>query len=72
MDGGHVLLGNLRIVRDPIHQIPAAIQKALAALNSLIGPGGGLFKVTDEHDIKPHGIRAVGLNNIIGIDHIAQ
>ena len=34
MDGGHVLLRNLKIARDPIHQIPAAIQKRLLPLTA--------------------------------------
>ena len=55
-----------------VHQVPAAIQKALRALDRIVRPRRDLFKVADEHDIKTHRVCAVGFHDIVGVDDIAQ
>ena len=72
MDNGGVHGRNLRLVRDLIHKVPATVQETLAALHGLVGPGGCLLKVADEHDIQAHGVGAISLDDIIRINHIAQ
>ena len=70
VDGGLVGGGVIQAVRAALRQVPHLVQKALAALDRLVRPHCGLFKVADEHDVQAQGVRAVGLHNIVRIDHI--
>ena len=72
VDDGLVLLGNGLVRRRHLREVPHAVEEALAALHRVVGPGRNLFEVADEHDIKAHGVRAVGLDHIVGIDDVAE
>ncbi len=72
VDGGlvdlGVLLAGVLLVGG---QVPHPVQEALAALHAVGGPGGGLLEVADEHDIGAHGVRAILLDDVVGVDHVA-
>ena len=71
MDGWLMGRGVVRTGLAAFRQVPDPVQKPLAALHRVVGPGGGFLKVADEHDIEPQGVRAVGGNDVVGVDHVA-
>ena len=72
MDGRLVVGGVLRPLLELFAEVPHPVQELLAALHRLVGPGGGLLKVANEHDIEPHGVGAVVPDDVVGVDHVAQ
>ena len=64
-------LGTAGLLREVLRQVPDPVKEALAALDGVVAPGGGLFKVADEHDIQPHGVRAVLGHHVVGVDDVA-
>ena len=68
----HLML--LRVAVTLLHlfcQSPDTLKEAAAALDRLRTPRRGLFKVADEHFIQAHGVRAIGIDDLIRIDDIA-
>ena len=65
----------LRAVAVAIHRnllkIPNAVKEPLTALDGSGIPGGRLLKIADEHLIKPHGIRAVFIDNIVRVYNVS-
>ena len=58
-------------VDENILQIPVALDEAAAAADARRAPRSGLFKVADEHLVQAHGVRAVLVNDLVGVDDIA-
>ena len=48
------------------------VEEALAALDGAGVPGRGLLKVAEEHDVEPEGVRAVLLDDAVGVDDVAE
>ena len=71
VDDGLVGRGHLITLSGVLRQVPHTVQEPLGALDGIVGPGSGLLKVADEHDIKPHGVGAVLLHDVVGVHHIA-
>ena len=71
VDDRLVLVRDGRIVRAALGQIPDTVEEALRALDGLVGPGDGLLKIADEHDVQAHGVRAVLIDDVVGIDDVA-
>ena len=71
MDDRLVLGRDPGVIRAALAEIPDTVEEALRALDGLVGPGNGLLKVADEHDVQAHGICAVLIDDIIGVDDVA-
>ena len=72
MEGGLVGGSEAVALRQVFRQVPHPVQEALAALDGLGVPGGGLFKIAQEHLVQAHGVGAVFRHDVVGVDHVVQ